>query len=332
MLNRRQAIKTAAFAATSLVAGRAFGQSQTINLRLAHDSPTSTGWHIGATKMADLVRQRSNGVISIRVYPAAQLGDTREIAELVKAGTIDMALLTAGVAASFVPSLNLLGLPFLVTDVEQGRAFYKSAAAQELMKDVDAGGFKGLGFNNLTFRSPMNTRGPINVPSDMQGLKIRLQQVPIHLDTYRAFGASPIALPYSEVYSAAQSRVIDGVENSPAGVFGPKFHEVMRYYSLVPVFLNACLLVMSQKAWNALSPANQQLVAQAASEGNDMISQEYVTVDKTSLERMEAFGTNVNKGPFDLRPWRQAVQPVYDKYMKELPETGRRIVAQLKNW
>lgn len=329
MLNRRQALKTAVAGTAAIWTGSVRAQT-TISLRLAHDSPTTTAWHIGSTKMAEMIRQRSNGAINIRVYPSAALGDTREVAELIKAGTIDMALLTAGVAASFVPSFNLFGLPFLFSNSEQARALYVGDTGRKLMADVDAAGFKGLGFNALVFRSPMNTRVPITKPADMAGLKMRLQQVPIHIDTYRAMGASPVALPYSEVYSAAQSRVIDGVENSPAGVYGPKFHEVMSHYSLLPVFINTCLMVMSPKAWNALTPDQKKLIQEAAVDGNDTINQEFGGADKTALEKMQAYGTKIVTGPFDLKPWRVSVDSVYAKYVPQLPESGQKIVADLK--
>ncbi len=329
MLNRRQALKTAVAGAAVLLTGTARSQA-TVNLRLAHDSPVSTPWHTGIVKMTELLRQRSNGRINIRVYPSAQLGDTREIAELTKTGTIDMALLTAGVAASFVPSMNLFGLPFLFSNSEQARALYVGDAGRRLMQDVDAAGFKGLGFNVLVFRGPMNSKRPLSTPADMAGLKIRLQQVPIHLDTYRALGASPVALPYSEVYSAAQSGVIEGAEGAASGLFGPKFHEVMGFYSTLPVFINTCLLVISQKAWNALSPEQRQLLEKVAAEGNEIIHQEFFAVDKTAVERMEAHGTKINKGPFDLKPWRAAVESVYAKYVPGLPKSGQDIVADLR--
>jgi len=329
MTSRRTILKSSLAAAAALMTGNVRSQA-TVNLRLAHDSPVTTPWHTGITKMTDLLRQRSYGRMNIRVYPAAQLGDTREIAELTKTGTIDMALLTAGVAASFVPSLNLFGLPFLFSTSDQARALYVGESGRRLMQDVDAAGFKGLGFNVLVFRGPMNTKRTIRAPADLAGIKIRLQQVPIHLDTYRALGANPVALPYSEVYSAAQSGVIEGAEGAASGLYGPKFHEVMGFYSPLPVFINTCLLVMSQKAWNALNAEQKQLLEKAAAEGNEIIHQEYFAVDKTAIERMEAHGTKVHKGPFDLKPWRAAVEPVYAKYVPSLPKSGQDIVAELR--
>lgn len=320
-------------AAVLVLSSSTFAAAQSVTLRLGHDSPTTTAWHIGAMKIADLVKARSNGAVQIRVYPAAQLGDLRELVELTKAGTVDMVLVTAGVAANFVPSMNVFGLPFLFNDVEQARALYKGPLARQLMKDAEGVGLKGLGFNVLTFRSPMNNKRPLTSPADFQGLKIRLQQVPIHLDTYRALGASPVAIPYSEVYSAAQSGVIDGMENSPSGVYAPKFHEVMKNYSTLPVFINTSILYMSMKTWDRLTPEQRAVIEKAADDGNEVINQEYFRVDAEALQKMEAYGTKVGKGPFNLKAFREAVKPVYDKYVPQLPDSARKVVAELqKTW
>ncbi len=332
-MKRRQMIKTtAALGAMSLWTGVARGQEKKV-LKLAHDSPTTSGWHVGAMKIAEMTKKQSDGALEIRVYPSAQLGDMRETAELAQAGTIDMVLLTAGVAASFVPSMNLFGLPFLFNDSEQAAAVYNGDLGRRLMQDADAAGYKGLGFNIRTFRSPMNSVHPITKRADFEGLKIRLMQVPIMIDSYRALGASPVAMPYSEVYTAAQSGVIDGMENTPTGVYSPKFHEVMDYYSLLPVFINTCVLYMSRKSWDALSPAHQTLIQNVAAEGNEFISQKYFELDAENLEKIKAAGVQVDEGPFDLAPFREAVRPVYDQYVPELPKSGQDVVAELqKAW
>lgn len=331
MLNRRRALQITAFGAAAILTGKARAQSPLV-LKLAHDSPVTSPWHIGSLKMADFVKEKSAGALQIRVYPSAQLGDLRELGELTKAGTVDMALLTAGAAANFVPSMNVFGLPFLFSNSDQAAKVYSGPLTRDLMNDAAAAGYKGLGLNCLSFRSPMNRRGPIADISGLKGLKIRLQQVPIHLDTYSALGASPVALPYSEVYTAAQSGVIDGVENSPAGVHGPKFHEVMKFYSELPVFINACVMLMGARKFGDLSPANKAIMEEASVKGNGWINEEFVKVDASALNGMKAAGVKIESGPFDLAPWRKAVQPVYDKYVPTLPASARKVVAELKTW
>lgn len=328
-MKRREMIKSTILGAAALYTGIGRAQSPVV-LKLGHDSPTTSAWHVGATRFAELVGERSNGAIEIRVYPSAQLGDLRELAELTKLGTVDMTLLTAGVAASFVPSMNMFGLPFLFSDSEQARALYQGPLGEKLMRDAEPAGYKGLGFNIRTFRSPMTKDHVIKTVSDLDGVKIRLQQVPIMIDSYRALGASPVAMPYSEVYAAAQSGVIDAVENTASGVYTPKFHEVMSYYSLLPVFINTCVLYMNGGKWKALSPDQQSLISSAAAEANEVISKTIADKDAEALAKMKDYGIKTYEGPFDLASFRKAVEPVYQKYVPELPESARGVVAELR--
>ena len=305
------------------------GLAQTV-LRLAHDNPATAPYQAGALKFAEVVKNKTNGALQIRIYPASQLGDQRELAELTKAGTLDLCFLTAGVAANFVPSMNVFSLPFLLNDVDQGRALYTGPMGKQLLKDAEAAGLVGLGFHILSFRSPMGAKKRLSDLDDFKGAKIRLMQVPTHLDTYRAFGASPVGIPYSEVYLAASSGAIDGAEGAPVNVHVTKWDEVMKHYSLLPVFFNASVFYASAKTWEKLSPAHRTAMMEAAAEANEVINREYLRRDAEAIATMEKKGVAVDKGPFDLKKFRAAVKPVYDKQVPLLPASAQQIVKELQ--
>jgi tripartite ATP-independent transporter DctP family solute receptor len=301
-----------------------------VSLRLGHDNPPTAPYQVGATKLAELVNKKTNGSLQIRIYPASQLGDQRELGELTKAGTLDICFLTAGVAANFVPSMTLFSLPFLVNDLEQGRTLYEGPLGKQLLKDAEAAGFVGLGFHILSFRSPMGAKKPLSKLGDFKGAKVRLMQVPSHLETYRTLGANPVGIPYSEVYLAASSGAIDGAEGAPVNVLVTKWHEVMKYYSLLPVFFNASVIYVSAKTWERLSPEHRTALVESAREANEVINMEYIRRDAEAIKTMESRGVVVDKGPFDLKGYREAVKPVYDKLVPQLPSSAQAIVKELQ--
>lgn len=303
--------------------------AQTV-LRLAHDNPATSPWQAGALRFADLVNKKSAGSLQIKVYPAAQLGDLRELAELTKAGTVDLTFLTAGVAANFVSSMDLFSLPFLFNDLEQGRALYNGPLGKRLLQDAEPAGFVGLAFNILSFRSPMVAKKPITAPEDFRGLKMRLMQVPTHMETYKTLGASPVAIPYSEVYSSAQSGVVDGAEGAPINVYVTRWHEVMKHYSLLPVFFNAGVLYMGKKTAARLSPEHRAIIESSLPEVCELINSEYIRRDAEAIKNMESQGVRIEKGPFDLRRYREIVKPIYDARVPKLPPAARDIVAELQ--
>lgn len=318
------------WAAALLLSFAADASAQTV-LRLAHDNPAAGSYQTGALRFAEIVKKKTNGAIQVRVYPASQLGDQRELGELARAGALDLCFLTAGVAANFVPSMNIFALPFLLNDTEQGRALYEGPMGKQLLKDAEAAGFVGLGFQILSFRSPMGIDRPLSKLDDFKGAKIRLMQVPIHLDTYRAFGASPVGIPYSEVYLAATTGAINGAEGAPANVHLTKWDEVMKYYTLLPVFFNASVFYASAKTWGKLSPAHQEVLMEAAKVANELLTEDYSGRDAEAIKVMEKLGVRVDKGPFDLKKFRAVVKPVYDKQVPLLPPSAQEIVKRLRS-
>jgi tripartite ATP-independent transporter DctP family solute receptor len=317
-------------AAIAIVMLSCHSASAQVVLKLGHDNPATAPYQSGALKLAELVNKKTGGSLQIKVYPAAQLGDQRELGELTKAGSLDICFLTAGVAANFVPSMNIFSLPFLLNDGDQGRALYEGPIGKQLLKDAEPAGLVGLGFHILSFRSPMGVKKPLSSINDFRGAKIRLMQVPSHLDTYRALGANPVGIPYSEVYMAAATGALDGAEGAPVNVMVTKWDEVMKYYSLLPVFFNASVMYVSAKTWERLSPAHRAALIESAPEANEIINMEYTRRDAEAIKAMEARGVVIDKGPFDLKGFRQVVKPVYDKYVPQLPPSAQQIVKGLQ--
>ncbi len=310
------------------------GAEKVLTLKLAHDQAVTTPWGVAGYKFAEVVNKKSNGTIKIDVYPVAQLGDLRELMELTKVGTVDFCFQTSGVAASFIPVMNLFGLPFLFSDRSQMEELYKGPMGRKMLDAAEKYQYKGLSFNTYPFRSPMNIKKPLKTPDDFKGLKIRLMQVPIHMDTYRALGASPMAIPFSELYTSAKMGVVDGFENTITALYTQKLYEVGKYFSTLPVFANTCLTFASLKTWNEkLNESQRKIILDCIPESDAANDNIYDNLEGSSLKKVQELGIQVYEGPFDLKAFRAAVKPVYDKWVPTLPIEGQEIVKELqKQW
>ncbi len=291
----------------------------------AEDHPYNTG----GRKFAELVEEKTNGTVKINVYPASQLGDERDLMEGMQLGTIDFVITSLGVAASFVPESDLFNLPFLFKDADHFVEVARGPVGQRLLDEFDNVDLKGLAIGGPIFRVPMNDKRPINAPEDFKGLSFRLMEVPLHMDTYKALGASPTPIPFGELYTALQLGTVDGNENAVATFWSSKFHEVQKYMTMLPVFSNGCMLVMSKITWEKLSPNQQQAVLDSVEGGIGTLDSDYLAMDEEGLVGMEKDGLIVNT-PSDIAPFQEAVKSVYDKYLSKMPQWAVDAVKEIQ--
>ncbi|HEX7551856.1 MAG TPA: TRAP transporter substrate-binding protein [Candidatus Methylomirabilis sp.] len=293
--------------------------SQTITLKIAHTTAPSHPYTTMAQKLADQVKAKSNGSMNMTIHPSSQLGGERDLMEGMQVGTVDLVSCSLGVAASFVPELNVMNLPFLFRDARHYTEVANGPIGKKLLKAVEPKRLVGLGFYAPVFRVPQNNVRPINTPADFKGLRMRLMEVPLHMDTYKALGASPLPLPFGELYTALQLKTVDGNENAPATLYSERFYEVQKYVSLLPVFSNGAILLMSQATWNKLTPAQREIITSSVPDALAVGDRDYLAMDEKGLQVMKAAGLQINT-PTDLTPFREAVKPIYAKYLEKMPD------------
>jgi tripartite ATP-independent transporter DctP family solute receptor len=304
-----------------------------VKMRLGHDLPPTHPWHQAAQQFGSDIKARSGNTLELAVFPSSQLGDLRELMELTQRGSLDMNVNTSGILATFVPDANIFNLPFLFSDYGQAEEFYKSKAADTIKAACEKARIRCLAFMTTVFRSPMNNRRSIRTPDDMKGLKIRLMQVPIHIETYRAMGAAPTAMPFSELYTAAQTGVVDGFENAIGTLHTSKLYEVGKYVDTLPVFLYTNVLAMSQRTWQKLNASQQKAIGESVPPFVASVNKAMLDFETTGLDAMKKRGVTANTGPFDLKPFRKAVEPVYAKYVPTLSREIQDVVRELqKTW
>ena len=208
-------------------------QSDVVVLRLAHNQVPGHPYDMAARRLAEGVEASTGGAVRIQVYPSSQLGDSSEQLEGLLLGTLDFSVAAYAFASEFVPEFGLFGVPYLFRDADHFGAVFEGRVGR--MLDTLALSRTGMSLvATLTSgeRAFFNSTRSVNELSDLRGLKVRVMSGRADALTWRAFGAIPTPMPYSEVYSALQAGVIDGAENDPASILNNRFYESCPYLSL----------------------------------------------------------------------------------------------------
>lgn len=200
------------------------------DLRLGHDQTDGHPYDLAVDTFAQRVYDATAGAVRIRVFPAAQLGDSPEQVEGLRMGTLDMTLAAFSHASQFCPEFGLFGAPFLFENDAHFAAVFDGDVGTDLEQAcADRYSVRLLSTLTSGYRVLFNGRRPVESAADLRGLKIRVMAGEADALTWETFGAMPVPMPYSEVYSALQAGVIDGAENEAASILANKFYEAARH-------------------------------------------------------------------------------------------------------
>ncbi len=320
-------------------------------IKFGHVAPTFHGQSVGVDHFAKYVMEKTNGEIEVRTYPMGQLGGERSMAEQVQSGTLQLAAITCAVLSNFVPQAALIPLPFVFPDRRTAYAVLDSEIRDKLFSYFPAKGFMALGFTENEFRDLTNSKRPIRKPEDLKGLKIRLMESPVYLDTFRQMGVNPVPMPFPEVYNALQQGVIDGQDNPLYTSILMKFTEVNKYVTITHHILTECPIVANIDWWNKL-PAKYQKVLREAAYETEVVNRGHTMRDKLSMSVMTKKDPKTGKvipGPsiyavarkqgvqiIELTPsereaFKEAMTPVYKKYREIIgPDLFDAFMAKIK--
>lgn len=244
-------------------------QAQTVTMRIAHAMPNTHGYHIWAEKFRDELKKLVGDKIDVKVYPSAQLGTETEYIEGMKLGTIDGAVI--GRHGQIDPRLDVLNLPMIYRDDAHVDAVLRknNPIQQQLDQIMYDKGLKVLGWGELGFRHITTRTVPVKKASDLKGVDIRVPNVEPWLVAFRAWGANPTPIDFSELYSALQQNVVKAQENPPEIVFTSKLYEVQKYLSLTSHANIPSQMVLGRAYWEKLPKDLQEAVMKAATISRD---------------------------------------------------------------
>lgn len=283
---------------------------------------------IGLKKFEEIVEAKTNGRYDIQVYPNAQLGDDVKATQDVKMGNLDMVSPSASPLTGMVKEYMVFDLPFIIPNEKAADAIMDGAIGKKLGDALDSKGLHLLAYYENGFRQLTNSAKEVKSPADLKGLKIRTMENPIHLAAWKALGANPTPMPFSEVFTAMQQRTIDGQENPIATIFLSKFNEVQKYLTLTGHVYGPHLVLINSKLWESFSAEDKKIFDDAAKESAVLNRKTNREMNKAYIDDLKKAGMTITElSPEQLKAFQDAVAPVYKQFEDQI---GKDLIAEFK--
>ena len=330
-MDRRSLLKAGAAGSTALAAPfvltrAAHAQNYRAEYRVSTVVGTAFPWGKGAQIWIDLVRERTQGRINMKLYPGVSLinGDQTREFSAIRQGVIDLAVGSTINWSPQVRELNLFSLPFLARDHAGLDALTQGEVGKRILQIVEKAGVVPLAWGENGFREVTNSRREIRTPADMRGLKFRVGGSPIFNDTFTALGANPTQMSWADAQPALASGAVEGQEN-PLHIFtAAKLHTLaQKYVTMWDYVADPLIYVVNREVWNGWTPADRDIVRAAALEAGKQeiaIARKGLSGSDMSMVReVEALGVKVTQlTPAEKQAFEKAIKPVYDKWTKQI--------------
>ncbi len=262
-------------------------------LKLGHALDPGHSVHMAMVKMASTLDSLSDGKMKIDIYPSQQLGNERELLELIQIGALDMTKTSAAVLENFSPLMQILSMPYLFED----RTHELKVLNGELGRRILEGGtdyyLRGLCFYDAGKRSFYTIDKKVTSPDDLKGLKIRVQTSNTAIQLMRSFGAAATPIPFGELYTALQQGVVDGAENNPPSFYLTRHYEVCNYYIIDEHTSIPDVLIISEHTWKELDEAERNWITEAAMISASYQRELWADSEKDALEAVKKAGVEI---------------------------------------
>lgn len=313
----------AAMAACGLMVSATTGHAADVKARTMRIAIANNPGHPqfeGAQKFADIIGEKTAGKIKVKVFGGATLGKDTQVTSSMQGGVIDMAVMSTNLLVGVAKEAGLLDLPFLFDNEKEAYAVLDGPVGQKIHAALEPKGLVGLGYFELGYYNIHNSKRPITKLEDMHGLKMRVTETPISIETMAALGANPVPIPYSELYTVLEQRIVDGGGQPPINMVFSKFGEVSKFYSINRYSYTPQSFLISKKTWDSLSADEKTVFKDAAKVAIDYHRQQSQKKSAESLIALKKT-TEINEvAPAEIARMRAACKPVIDKFSKEYNE------------
>jgi tripartite ATP-independent transporter DctP family solute receptor len=264
-----------------------------LEIRVGHGVPESNAMHQGWVKFKEVIEAESNGKMTVKIYPNQQLGGDRELIEAVQMGNLTMTAPSNSPLAAFDKEFFVLDIPFLFKDRADAYQMLDGNPGQTLLATLDNFNLKGLGYFENGFRNLTNSKNPVKSPADLDGLKLRTMENPVHLAAWKALGANPTPMAFGELFTALQQKTVDGQENPFELIHAAKFNEIQKYITKTQHIYTTYVMVINKNFYNKLSDENRAIVDKAAKAAVDYEREIAMKNDVDAEQKLVEFGNEI---------------------------------------
>jgi tripartite ATP-independent transporter DctP family solute receptor len=301
-----------------------------VGIGLSADHPQAQS----VTKFSELVAEKSGGKMKVKLFAGGLLGNDVSMVSSLQGGTQEITIPDTStlVGIGGLKDFGLINLPFLFNSSQEADALLDGPFGQKLLAKLPEKGLVGLGFWENGFRQISNNRRPITKAEDISGLKLRVIQNPLFIDTFQALGANALPMPFPEVYTALETGTVDGQENPLATLVASKFYEVQKHAVMSNHIYSVWAFLVSKKFWDRLSPDEQKILTEAAAEATAFERQAIRDFEAKALDEIKAKGIEVTTLSKDeVAKMRDITKPVWDKFTTEFGEaSAKEMLAELE--
>ncbi len=313
--------------AFSFVSSPAQAQYKDYAYKLSASVPKEHPYGFGVTKMAACMQAKTGGAMKLQPYWDASLGNDVAATQSVRSGTLDMVLTSTAPLASIVPAIGVFDLPFLFDTEKEADQVLDGKVGDWFSAKMTSVGVVNLAWWENGFRHTTNSRRPITKAEDFQGVKMRVMQNNIFIDTFKTLGSNAVPMAFSEVYSALETKTVDGQENPFANIENSKFYEVQKFLTLTKHAYSPLPVLFSKKVWDGLSQPEQAVLSECAIQGRDEERRANRAADDKSVANLKAKGMIVNEiSPEETQRIREKAKIVYETHAKSIGDEAMTMV------
>jgi tripartite ATP-independent transporter DctP family solute receptor len=299
-----------------------------IKIRLAHSLSTSEPTHLAAEYLAKNVAERTKGRVQIQVFPGQQLGTEKDVNEMMRQGANLMTVTDAGYLSDFVPDMGILAGPYLFKSPSDQQKLIASDWFKSVESQLDRAGIKLIVRSGYFGQRHLLANKPVRGPADIAGMTVRVPPNQVFVETFKAMGARPTTVQWSEVYNALQQNVVEAAEAPLGSLWGSKLHETRKTLSLTAHFTAFNYWVMNTSTFKALPADVQKILVEEGARAGEYMTKLTIESQQSYLDRFRKAGVTVVED-VDTEAFRKATASVYKAFPKWTPGLHETVMAVL---